>query len=80
MYRFIVKNPQALAIAMPVGRESGAYQKEWVFGGKTLGATVEAVVSKLSLDELKKAVAQGALEIRKVTFAGEATTQTIVAI
>lgn len=80
MYRFIVKNPLALKIAMPVGKESGAYQKEWVFGGKTLGATVEAVVSKLSLDQLKAAVAEGALEIHKVTFAKEATTQTVVAI
>lgn len=78
MYRFVVKNPKALAIAMPVGKESGAYQKEWVFGGKTLGATAEAVVSKLSLDQLKQALEEGALEIHKVTFNKEATTQTVV--
>ncbi len=63
MYRFVVKDPRALSLAMPVGKESGAYQKEWVFGGKTLGATVEAVVSKLSLDQLKQALTAGALEI-----------------
>ena len=78
MYRFVVKDPRALSLAMPVGKESGAYQKEWVFGGKTLGATVEAVVSKLSLDQLKQALTAGALEIYRVNFAKEATTSTMV--
>ena len=71
IYRFIVKNPKALNIRMPMGKEGGAYQNEWVFGGKTLDGTMEAIVDSLTYEELASSVGTGALQILKVTFDGE---------
>lgn len=76
IYRFIVKNPKALKIRMPMGKEGGAYQNEWVFGGKTLDGTMEAIVDSLSYEELASSVGTGALQIIKVTFDGDNSNET----
>lgn len=68
IYRFIIKNPKKLDIRMPMGSEGGAYRKEWVFGGWTLGKAPEAVVNAMKLDELKELVKQGVIEIKRVNF------------
>lgn len=80
IYRFIVKNPKALKIRMPMGKEGGAYQNEWVFGGKTLDGTMEAIVDSLTYEELVGSVGTGALIILKVSFDGENTTEENVSL
>lgn len=75
IYRFIVNDPSKFNICMPNGTEGGAYQHEWVFGGKTLGGTMEAVVDSLSYQELVNSVRNGSLEIRSVSFDGNDTVE-----
>jgi hypothetical protein len=70
IYRFIVKEPAKFDLRLPKGMEGGAYQNEWVHGGKTLGGEAEAVINAMSLEDLQKNVANGAIEIKRVTFFG----------
>ena len=56
IYRFIVNNPKKFDLRLPKGTDSGAYQKEWVLGGRTLGGASEAVIKAMSLEDLKSNV------------------------
>lgn len=70
IYRFIVHDPNKFNLRLPKGMEGGAYQNEWVLGGKTLGGAAEAVINAMNLEDLKTNVANGAIEIKRVTFIG----------
>jgi hypothetical protein len=74
IWRYHVKNPQALNIRMASGAESQAYspwydkegkyhEGEWVPKGETLGGAKEAVVDSLPRDIFFKAVANGNIQI-----------------
>jgi len=73
IWRYHVKNPEALHIRMASGAESGAYspyykdgkfkEGEWVPKGKTLGGADEAVVDSLPRDKFFGAVANGSIQI-----------------
>jgi hypothetical protein len=47
-----------------------AYQNELLFGGRTLGATPEAIINAMSLEEFKNNVSSGVIEIELVNFIG----------
>ena len=70
IYRFIVDDPKKFNVRLPEGKEGGAYQDQWVLGGKTLGGAPEAVIDAMKLDDLKASVSSGAITIKKVTFIG----------
>jgi hypothetical protein len=70
IYRFIVKDPKKFEIRLPTGIEGQAYQNEWLFGGRTLGGTPEAIINAMSLEELKNNVSNGVIEIELVNFIG----------
>jgi hypothetical protein len=70
IYRFIVKDPGKFQIRLPTGVEGQAYQNEWLFGGRTLGGTPEAIINAMSLEELKNNVSSGVIEIERVNFIG----------
>ena len=70
IYRFIVHDPTRFDLRLPEGMEGGAYQNEWVLGGQTLGGAAEAVINAMSLEDLKKNVANGVIEIKRITFIG----------
>ena len=73
IWRYDVKNPEALHIRMASGGESGAYspyykdgkfkEGEWVPKGKTLGGADEAVVDSLPRDKFFRALANGSIQI-----------------
>ena len=71
IYRFIVHNPKQFDLRLPKGMESGAYQKEWVLGGKTLGGGAEAVINSMTLEDLRNNIANGVIEIKRLTFIGD---------
>lgn len=70
IYRFIVRDPGKFQIRLPTGVEGQAYQNEWLFGGRTLGGTPEAIINAMSLEELKNNVSSGVIEIERVNFIG----------
>jgi hypothetical protein len=77
IWRYHLKNPEALHIRMASGAENNAYspyyekedkggkfkEGEWVPKGKTLGGADEAVVDSLPRDKFFKAVANGSIQI-----------------
>ena len=70
IYRFIVKDPGKFQIRLPTGVEGQAYTNEWLFGGRTLGGTPEAIINAMSLEEFKNNVSSGVIEIELVNFIG----------
>lgn len=63
IYRYKILNPKALNLRIPSGKERNAYgswwkgdefvKGEWNPGGQTSGGASEAVIDKISLDELQ---------------------------
>ena len=68
MWRYIIPKPDNYKLAMPSGKESGAYKDEWIAGGKALGGADEAVIDKIPRIKLLLEIAKGDIITEEVKF------------
>jgi hypothetical protein len=68
MWRYKIPKPENYNLAMPSGRESGAYKEEWIAGGKALGGADEAVIDKIPRIRLLLEIAKGEIITEEVKF------------
>ena len=68
MWRYKIPKPENYNLAMPSGRESGAYKEEWIAGGKALGGANEAVIDKIPRIKLLLEIVKGEIITEEVKF------------